>query len=73
MAKKGKGKGRGGARKGAGRPLDNPDEGRTILVAVTVPADLVEQLDGLVKREGGNRSKTVTDAIRMLLDAKSRR
>ena len=66
MAKK---KGRGGKRKGAGRPPTNP-EGRTMLVAVTVPAELVEQLDGLAKERDWNRSQAVTEAIRGLLDAK---
>jgi hypothetical protein len=66
MAKK---KGPGGKRKGAGRKPTNP-EGRTMLVAVTVPAGLVEQLDVLAQNEGWNRSQAVTEAIRGLLDAK---
>jgi len=66
MAKK---KGRGGRRKGAGRKPTNP-EGRTMLVAVTVPVELVEQLDGLSKKCDWNRSQAVTEAIRGLLDAK---
>jgi len=61
--------GRGGAREGAGRPPSNP-EGKTMLVAVTVPVELVEQLDGLAKKRDWNRSKTVTEAIRGLLDSK---
>jgi hypothetical protein len=65
MAKK---KGPGGKRKGAGRKPTNP-EGKTMLVAVTVPVELVEQLDEKAKGEGWNRSQAVTEAIRVLLSA----
>ena len=41
-----------------------------MLVAVTVPVELVEQLDGLAGKRDWNRSKAVTEAIRGLLDAK---
>jgi len=61
-------KAHGGKRKGAGRPIENP-EGRTKLVAVTVPEELVQRLDGLAAKEGLNRSEAVTKAIRGLLDA----
>ncbi len=64
MAKK---KGPGGKRKGAGRKLSNPDEGATILVSVTVPIGLVEQLDGMAKERSWNRSRAVTEAIRELV------
>jgi hypothetical protein len=57
----------GGKRKGSGRKPTNP-EGRTMLVAVTVPIALVEQLDGRATKEGWNRSEAVTEAIRVLLD-----
>jgi hypothetical protein len=59
---------RGGKRKGAGRKIENP-EGRTILVAVTVPGELVERLDELAGKRGWKRSKAVTEAIRGLLEA----
>jgi len=65
MAKK---KGRGGRRKGAGRKPTNP-EGRTMLVAVTVPVELVERLDSLADKREWSRSQAVTEAIRGLLDA----
>jgi post-segregation antitoxin (ccd killing protein) len=66
MAKK---KAHGGKRKGSGRKPTNP-EGRTMLVAVTVPVELVERLDGAAKERGLNRSQAVTEAIRGMLDAK---
>lgn len=56
----------GGARKGAGRPSSNP-EGKTIVVAASVPETLVERLDAHAKREGWNRSQAVTEAIRGLV------
>lgn len=66
MAKK---KLHGGKRKGAGRKLAYA-EGRTMPVAASVPSELVEQLDGLAKDQGWNRSQAITEAIRGLLDAK---
>jgi len=63
MAKK---KAHGGRRKGSGRKPTNP-EGKTMLVAVTVPIELVEQLDGLAKKSRWNRSQAVTEAIRGLV------
>jgi len=59
----------GGKRKGAGRKPVNP-EGKTVVVAASVPSELVEQLDGVAKRERWNRSQAITEAIRGLLDAK---
>lgn len=59
---------RGGKRKGAGRKVANP-EGRTMMVAVSVPEALVERLDGLAEERQWTRSKAVTEAIRGLLDA----
>jgi metal-responsive CopG/Arc/MetJ family transcriptional regulator len=42
-----------------------------VVIAASVPSDLVEQLDKLVAaRNGWNRSKAITEAIRGLLDAK---
>lgn len=56
----------GGAREGAGRPSSNP-EGKTVVVAASVPEALVERLDAHAKRKGLNRSQAVTEAIRQLL------
>ena len=61
-------KSHGGRRKGAGRPPAHP-EGRTAVIAASVPGELVEQLDSLAKERGWNRSKAITEAIRGLLDA----
>jgi ribbon-helix-helix CopG family protein len=69
MSKK---KAHGGRRKGAGRKLANPDEGRAIPVAAGVPSELVDRLDALAKERGWNRSQAITEAIRGLLDAKRR-
>lgn len=65
MAKK---KQHGGKRDGAGRKVVNP-EGRTMMVAVTVPGELVERLDDLAEKRDWTRSRAVTEAIRGLLDA----
>lgn len=62
--------GRGGFRKGAGRKPANP-EGKTMMVAVSVPIVLVDQLDTLAESKGWNRSEAVTNAIRKLLGAKA--
>ena len=59
----------GGAREGAGRKPTNP-EGRTVVVAASVPGELVDQLDGLAAKKGWNRSRAITEAIRGLLDRK---
>jgi Ribbon-helix-helix protein, copG family len=64
MAKK---KQHGGKRKGAGRKAG--PEGRAVVLAASVPSELVEQLDSLAKKRGWNRSQAVTEAIRGLLDA----
>ena len=66
MAKK---KAHGGARKGAGRKLANPDEGRTVPVAAGVPSELVALLDAWAQEHDCNRSQAITEAIRGLLDA----
>jgi hypothetical protein len=67
MAKKKKA--RGGAREGAGRPVANP-EGKTRVMAVTVPGELADRLDAYAAKKGWGRSHAVTEAIRGLLDAK---
>lgn len=59
----------GGAREGAGRHPVNP-EGKTQMLAVTVPGELVERLDAFRAKKDWNRSQAVTEAIRGLLDAK---
>jgi hypothetical protein len=58
----------GGPRKGAGRTVGS--EGRAQVVAASVPSELVERLDAYIAKNGGGRSKAITDAIRGLLDAK---
>jgi hypothetical protein len=63
MAKKKK---RGGRREGAGRKPINP-EGKTQILAASVPMELAERLDRLAKKRGWNRSQAVTEAIRGLL------
>lgn len=68
MAKKAK---HGGRRPGAGRKLANP-EGATITVAASVPKTLVDALDSFAMSEGWNRSRAVTEAIRLLLKRKAK-
>ena len=65
MAKK---KQHGGKREGAGRPVS--PEGRTIMVAVSVPEGLVADLDALAASKNWGRSKAVTEAIRAFLKGK---
>jgi len=63
MAKKLK---HGGKRPGSGRKPVHP-EGPTAVLAVSVPAALIELLDLLAEERGWNRSEAVTEAIRELL------
>ena len=65
MTKK-KSPGRGGAREGAGRKVTNP-EGRTMVMAASVPEALMKRLDALAKSKGWSKSQAVTVAIRGLL------
>ena len=58
----------GGSRAGAGRKPVNP-EGKTKMIAGTVPEKLVRKLDAYAKRQGWNRSQAITNAIRLLLDS----
>jgi hypothetical protein len=60
---------RGGARKGAGRPPSNP-EGKTIIVAASIPETLVTKLDAVAGQRGWNRSEAVTEAVRRLVKSK---
>ncbi len=68
MAKK---KQHGGKRAGAGRKPESPD-GPTVLVAVTVPSGLMDQLNALAEKNGWNRSQAVTNAIRGLVGSPKR-
>lgn len=68
MAKKTKA--HGGSREGAGRKPAN-SEGKTKVIAATVPEKLVSNLDAHAKRKGWNRSQAITNAIRLLLDSKA--
>ena len=67
MAKK---KAHGGKREGAGRKPIDPND-KAVVVAVSVPGDLVAQLDELREKEGWTRSHAVAEAIRGLLGKKS--
>jgi hypothetical protein len=58
----------GGFREGAGRPVG--PEGRTVLIATTIPGKLVKRLDAYAAKIKWSRSKVVTEAIRGLLDSK---
>jgi hypothetical protein len=60
---------RGGKREGAGRKAG--PEGKSVVLAASVPSDLVERLDELREKRGWNRSQAVTEAIRGLLGKKS--
>lgn len=60
---------RGGARPGAGRKPSNP-EGRTVVVAASVPETLLARLDALAEERAWNRSEAVTEAIRRLVKPK---
>jgi hypothetical protein len=62
----------GGKREGAGRPSTNP-EGPTALMSVRVPAALIAKLDELAEQRGWNRSQAVSEAVRRLVRAGSRR
>lgn len=65
MAKKGS---HGGARKGAGRPPK--EDGKTVVIAASVPEDLAGALDAFAKAKGWSRSKAVTEALAALLKRK---
>ncbi|QDU31797.1 hypothetical protein ETAA8_69570 [Anatilimnocola aggregata] len=66
----GKKKTHGGKRAGAGRKEKDPSE-KSVAVTVTVPNELVVQLDELREKEGWNRSQAFAEAIRWLLGKKS--
>ena len=67
MAKKAQ---HGGKREGAGRPLK--EDGKTVVIAASVPEDLATDVDAYAKAQGWSRSKAVTEALRGLLKRKSR-
>lgn len=58
----------GGHREGSGRKKIHP-EGATKPVTVRVPETLIDGIDSLAAQRDQSRSETVTEAIRMLLDA----
>lgn len=60
----------GGRRTGAGRKSLDPSA-KAFPLTVTVPPELLEQLDKLRAKQGWNRSQAVTEAIRRLLGKKS--
>lgn len=62
----GKKKAHGGKRKGAGRKPIDPND-KAVVVAVSLPSELVAQLDELRETKGWNRSQAVAEAIRGLL------
>ena len=62
----------GGSREGAGRKPANA-EGKTKVIAATVPESLVSKLDRHAKKNGWNRSQAITNAIRLLLETKAAR
>jgi len=59
----------GGKRAGSGRKPINP-EGKTKVVAASVPVGLVERLDQFAEKRQWNRSEAITEAIRGMLDTK---
>jgi hypothetical protein len=65
----GKKKTHGGKRAGAGRKPIDPDD-KAVVVAVSLPGELVAQLDERREKEGWNRSQAVAEAIRGLLAQK---
>ncbi len=60
----------GGARPGAGRKV-GPD-GPAVLVTVSLPERLVEQMDAVAETEGWGRSKAIGEALRLLFKRKKR-
>jgi metal-responsive CopG/Arc/MetJ family transcriptional regulator len=60
----------GGARKGAGRPPK--EDGKTVVIAVSVPDDLAGELDTFAKAKGWSRSRAVTEALAAMLKRKTR-
>jgi hypothetical protein len=61
----------GGARRGSGRPIANP-EGKAVPVTASVPKVLMERLNAIAKAEGWGRSRAVTEAIRAFVARKKR-
>ena len=60
----------GGKRKGAGRPPK--EDGKAVVIATSVPEELASELDAYAKAKGWSRSKVVTEALRSLLNRKTR-
>lgn len=65
---------RGGRRKGAGRPIANP-EGPVRKLDISVPPALADELDALWGdgKRWAKRSEVVTEAIRRLIKSEARR
>jgi metal-responsive CopG/Arc/MetJ family transcriptional regulator len=61
----------GGRRKGAGRPPK--EDGKTVVIAASVPEELAVDLDRFAEANGWSRSKAVTEALRGLLARKKTR
>lgn len=61
----------GGKRKGAGRPPKG--DGKTVVIAASVPEDVAADVDAFAKANGWTRSKAVTEALRGLLARKKSR
>jgi hypothetical protein len=59
----------GGKRPGAGRPPK--EDGKTVVIAASVPDDLAASLDSFAKAKGWTRSRAVTEALRKLLGRKA--
>ncbi len=67
MAKKAQ---HGGAREGAGRPPKA--EGKTVVVAVSVPQELAQDLTRYAEAQGESKSAVVTEALKGFLARKKR-
>lgn len=67
MAKKAQ---HGGAREGAGRP--QKQDGKTVVVAVSVPGGLAQDLATYAEAQGLSKSAVVTEALKGYLARKKR-
>jgi hypothetical protein len=65
MAKKAQ---HGGKRKGAGRPPK--EDGKTVVIAASVPEEIAAKLEAYREAKGWTRSKAVTEALQALLKRK---
>ena len=67
MAKKAQ---HGGARQGAGRPPKQ--DGKTVVVSVSVPEELARTLSSYAEAQGESKSAVVTEALKGFLARKKR-